>query len=155
MTSRTNHALFVTMLTALGQKDYDTFEAALADDVLLEWPYPPMEGFPTERRGARWFRDVLEVSWADFDPYNYRIETIHDLGEPDRLIAEYTSHSRFIPTDLPYSNRYIAVVDFADGRIVRWREYVNPNIIAAIMGEQSRWDGEARGPIGGNSPIAG
>lgn len=146
MTSTANRELFVTMLTALGQKDYDTFEAALHPDVLLEWPYPPMEGFPTEKRGARWFREMLEVSWADFDPYNYRIETLHDLAEADRLIAEYTSHSRFIPTNAAYSNRYIAVIDFADGRIVRWREYVNPLVISAIMGEQSRWSAETMGP---------
>lgn len=147
MTSQTNHDIFVRMLTALGQKDYDGFEADLAEDVLLEWPYPPMDGFPTEKRGARWFREVLEISWADFEPYNYRIEAIHDLADPDRLIAEYSSHSRFIPTDRPYSNRYIAILDFRDGRIVRWREYVNPIIISDIMGEQARWSAEASGPV--------
>ncbi len=133
MTSQTNRELFVRMLTALGKKDYDTFEAALAKDVLLEWPYPPMAGFPAEKCGARWFRNVLEMSWVDFDPYNYRIEAIYDLADPDRLIAEYTSHSRFIPTGRPYSNRYIAVVDFANEEIIRWREYVNPTIIAATL----------------------
>ncbi|OCC23427.1 hypothetical protein MB02_12495 [Croceicoccus estronivorus] len=151
MTSKANHDLFVEMLTALGRKDYDTFKAALAPDVLLEWPYPPMEDFPTKQRGARWFRDVLEASWADFDPYNYRIETIHDLAAPDSLIAEYTSHSRFIPTNAPYSNRYIAVVDFADGRIVRWREYVNPITISNIMGEQSRWSDKRHPDADGNT----
>ena len=150
MTTQANRDLFVHMLNALGQKDYDTFEAALAADVLLEWPYPPMEGFPIEQRGARWFRDMLEVSWADFEPYNYRISAIHDLAAADSLIAEYTSHSRFIPTDKPYSNRYIAVVDFADGKITCWREYVNPIIIANIMGEQSRWSADHRGPV--NTP---
>jgi ketosteroid isomerase-like protein len=142
MTSQTNLDVFVTMLTALGIKDYDTFEAALAPDVLLEWPFVPMEGFPEVQTGARWFRDVLEVSWADFDPYNYRIEVIHDLADPNRLIAEYSSHSRYIPADSPYSNRYIAVLDFADGKITRWREYVNPMVIARVMGVQSRWAGE-------------
>lgn len=139
MTARANHDLFHKMLTALGTKDFDTFEACLAPDVLLEWPYPPMEGYPTEQRGARWFRDMLEVAWADWEPYKYTVETVHDLTEQDRLIAEYSSHSRYNPTGAPYSNRYIAVLDFAGGQIVRWREYVNPVTIAKIMGDQSEW----------------
>lgn len=147
MTDKANTDLFVTMLTALGQKDYDTFEAALAPDVLLEWPFPPVEGYPTQQRGARWFRDVLEESWVDFDPYNYRIEKLHDMADPDCLIAEYTSHSRYIPANKPYSNRYLGIMDFAGGKIVRWREYVNPKVISDTMGDNAV-AGEAAGKAG-------
>jgi ketosteroid isomerase-like protein len=140
MTTEANRDLFLAMLTALGRKDYDTFEACLADDILLEWPFPVMDGFPTKHRGARWFREMLEISWADFDPYAYRIEAVHMLTDPDTLIAEYSSHSRYLPTAVPYSNRYISVVEFANGRIVRWREYVNPGIIAATLGQKTLWN---------------
>jgi len=139
MTSSANRDLFVTMLNALGRKDFDAFEACLAPDILFEWPFPVMEGFPLEHRGARWFRGTLEVSWRDFDDYAYRIETIHDLADENRLIAEYTSHSRYRPTGQPYSNRYISVLDFADGQITRWREYVNPMIVAQVLGEGASW----------------
>lgn len=146
MTDGANRELFITMLTALGQKDFDAFEACLAEDVLLEWPFPVMEGYPLEQRGARWFREVLEVSWRDFDPYAYRIEAIHDMAAGDMLVAEYSSHSRYHPTNAPYSNRYVSIVEFADGRISRWREYLNPMVIATVMGAQE-WSAEASGPV--------
>jgi ketosteroid isomerase-like protein len=142
MTSEANRTLFVTMLDALGRKDFDRFEACLADDVLLEWPFPVMEGFPLEARGARWFRESLEASWVDFAPYAYRIAAIHDMADPEALVAEYTSHSTYLPTGQPYENAYVAVIEFADGRISRWREYLNPQVIARTLAEGSSWSAD-------------
>ncbi|MFC4595572.1 nuclear transport factor 2 family protein [Sphingobium tyrosinilyticum] len=139
MTSNVNRDLFVTMLTALGRKEFDTVERCLADDIVFEWPFPVMDGFPTEHRGAGWFLQAMETSWRDFDDYAYKIEVIHDLAEDTRLIAEYSSHSRYRPTGEPYSNRYISILDFADGRITRWREYVNPRVVAQVLGERASW----------------
>lgn len=146
MTSIANRDLFITMLTALGAKDFDRFEACLAEDVLLEWPFPVMEGYPLEQRGARWFRDILETSWRDFDPYAYRIEVVHDMAADDMLVAEYSSRSRYLPTGAPYANRYVSIVAFSGGRISRWREYLNPQVIAQVLGAQAQWSGEA-GPL--------
>ena len=156
MTSHANRDLFIKMLTALGTKDFDTFEACLAEDVLLEWPFPVMEGFPLEQRGAHWFRDILEISWRDYDPYAYRIEVIHDMATDDMLVAEYSSHSRYLPTDMPYSNRYVSILEFSGGRISRWREYLNPQVIAQLLGAQAEWSGAIGGPVGavGSAPAA-
>lgn len=139
MTDPANRALFERMLNALGRKDFDEFEAYLADDILLEWPYPVMDGFPTEQRGARWLRDNLEQSLQDFTPYAYRISAIHDMADPDKLIAEYSSHSEYLPSGTPYSNRYISLIEFAGGRITRWREYVNPQIVERTLGSGATW----------------
>lgn len=147
MTSANNRDVFVKMLTALGQKDFDTFEAFLAEDVLLEWPFAVMEGFPSEKRGARWFRDILEVSWQDFDPYAYRIQALHEMADENVLVAEYSSHSRFIPTNTPYSNKYISVVEFENGKISRWREYLDPQVIAKVLGVQAAWSADTGGPV--------
>ncbi|WP_176593753.1 nuclear transport factor 2 family protein [Sphingobium sp. EM0848] len=148
MTSIANRDLFIRMLTALGAKDFETFEACLAEDILLEWPFPVMESFPLERRGARWFREMLEISWRDFDPYAYRIEAIHDMAAGDMLIAEYSSRSRYLPTGAPYSNRYVSIVEFSGGLISRWREYLNPQVIAQVLGTGAQWNGEP-GPVSG------
>lgn len=144
MTSSANRDLFLTMLSALGRKDFNTVESCLAEDILFEWPFPVMDGFPVEHRGAHWFREAMETSWRDFDDYAYRVETIHDLVEEARLIAEYSSHSRYRPTGEPYSNRYISIFDFGGGRITRWREYVNPRVVAQVLGEGASWS-EASG----------
>jgi ketosteroid isomerase-like protein len=139
MTTLANRDVFLRMLNALGSKDYDTFESCLDPDLLCEWPYVVMEGFPTEMRGARRLREALEVSFEQFAPYAYRIVEIHSLEDPDRLVAEYTSHSRHLPSDKPYSNRYVGVFGFRDGRIATWREYVNPLIVLEALGAGQVW----------------
>jgi len=144
MTSAANREVFLRMLSALGSKDYDTFEQCLDPDLLCEWPYVVMEGFPTEMRGAQRLREALQTSFESFAPYDYRIVEIHDLADTNRLIAEYTSHSRYLPTGDPYSNRYVGYFEFRDGRITRWREYVNPLIVRETLGPGFDWH-EARG----------
>ena len=144
MTSPTNRDVFLRMLNALGSKDFEAFESCLDPELLCEWPYVVMEGFPTEMRGARRLREALEVSFEQFTPYAYRIVEIHSLEDPERLIAEYTSHSHFLPGDRPYSNRYVGIFGFRNGLITTWREYVNPLIVLETLGPGQDWS-EARG----------
>lgn len=144
MTSHANREVFLRMLNALGSKQYDEFESCLDPDLLCEWPYVVMQGFPTEMHGASRLRLALESSFVDFAPYDYRIIEIHDLSDPDKLIAEYTSHSRYLPRDVPYSNRYVGIFEFRSGRIARWREYVNPQTVLEALGPGHAWR-EGRG----------
>jgi uncharacterized protein len=144
MTSAANRELFVRTLAALGTKDWDTFESCLDEDLLSEWPYVVIEGFPTQMRGGRKLREQLEVSLQAFTPYAYRILAIHDMADPDQLVAEYTSHSTYLPRNVPYSNRYVAFVEFSNGKVSRWREYVNPKVVLDTMGPGFTWE-ENRG----------
>jgi ketosteroid isomerase-like protein len=149
MTTAANREIFTRMLTALGSKDYDTFEQQLDENLLCEWPYAVMEGFPATLTGGRKLREALEVSLRTFAPYNYRILELHDLADPDRLIAEYSSHSLYLPRNVPYTNRYIGVVEFRCGRITRWREYLNPLPIVEALGRGFYWqqdEGAVRKP---------
>ena len=147
MTTAANRDLFVRMLVALGSKDWDAFEACLADDLQCEWPYVVMAGFPTELTGGARLRKMLETSLQTFAPYAYSIEVIHDLADPDRLIAEYTSHSSYLPRAVPYSNRYVGIVAFRDGRVNYWREYVNPLVVLEALGPGFTWS-EDKGAAG-------
>ena len=146
MTAPANRDAFVAMLRALGEKDYDGFERHLDPDLVCEWPYVVMEGFPTRMTGARRLREALEVSWVKFTPYRYQIQHLHDLADPDCLVAEYSSHSTYLPRNVPYENQYIAVLTFARGRITHWREYVNPLVTLQALGPDAHWD-ERRGAV--------
>lgn len=148
MTAPDNRALFLRMLDALGTKDFDTFEKCLAEDVRLEWPYAVMEGFPVEARGAAWLRASLEASFASFTPYAYRMVALHDMADPDSLIAEYTSHSIYLPNGKPYANAYISLIEFAGGRITRWREYVNPQVVERALGLGATWQEDSAPGLG-------
>ena len=139
MTLPANRELLVRMLDALGSKDFDGFEACLDKDLRCEWPYAVMEGFPTELVGARRLREALQASFAKFTPYNYRIIEMYDLVDPNRLIAEYSSHCTYLPRGVPYSNRYLGIFDFRAATITRWREYVNPLIVREALGTDLVW----------------
>jgi len=124
---------FMRMLGHLGRKEFDAFEACLTADFVQEWPYKPIPSMPNCLQGARAARDLIEKGMSDFTPYAYRIETIYDLADPETLIAEYTSHAHYRPRNVSYSNRYISVLRFRDGKICHWREYVNPLVIKEAL----------------------
>jgi len=139
MTSDTNRAIFERMLAALGRKDYDAFQTCLAPEIICQWPYRVIEGFPTELVGARRLREALETSLKVFTPYNYKIVAVHALARADGLIAEYTSHSTYLPRGVAYSNQYVGIVEFRDSKITLWREYVNPLIVLEALGPGFAW----------------
>lgn len=149
MNELSNREVFVRMLTALGRKDFDAFERYLDENLLAEWPYVVMEGFPTQMIGARRLRNALETSLVAFTPYAYRIVEIHEVVGGERLVAEYTSHSTYLPRNVPYSNRYVGIVEFRGGRITHWREYVNPLTVLEALGPGFTWQ-ESQGPVGGS-----
>lgn len=130
---RQNQALFLRMLGHLGRKEFDAFEACLTADFVQEWPYKPLPSLPDRLSGAKAVRTLIEQGMSDFAPYEYHVETLHALEDAYGLIAEYTSHSHFIPRDVVYSNRYIGVLRFREDRVCYWREYVNPLIIKETL----------------------
>jgi ketosteroid isomerase-like protein len=134
-----NRAAFVAMLAALGTKDFDTFERHLDSDVLCEWPYPPMDGFPTEMSGARTIRQCFERDMGAFTPYNYTIQKVYSTDDPAVVIAEYSSSSTYLPRNVPYGNKYVGIMTFRDGKIITWREYVNPVPIQKVVGADQAW----------------
>ena len=145
MTTATNQDIFHRMLDALGAKRFDEFESLLDPEIHCEWPYVVMQGFPTEMRGARRLRDMLEVSLRTFAPYAYTVAQLHDLADPNALIVEYTSHSTYYPRHVPYSNRYVGYFGFRTNRICQWREYVNPLVVLEALGPGFVWK-ESEGP---------
>ena len=134
-----NRAVFVAMLTALGKKDFAGFETYLDDNVVCEWAYSPLPGFPTEMSGAANVRRCFERDMGVFTPYNYKIQKVFEMVDPALVIAEYASDCTYLPRDRPYSNQYLGIVTLRDGKIVRWREYVNPLPILEVVGASQVW----------------
>ncbi len=128
-----NERVFRTMLEHLGRKEFDACERCLAPDLYADWPYQPAPGTPIELHGARALMEYIAAGTADFDPYSYQVDQVYRLADPDTLIAEYGSFTRYRPTGREYANRYLGIFRFRDGLITYWREYVNPEIIRRAM----------------------
>jgi ketosteroid isomerase-like protein len=125
--------IFTTMLGHLGEQQYEACGRYLAPDIHADWPYVPAPGCPENIVGRDALLAFFAGGMAGFEPYRYRIAAIHELADANRLIAEYSSHSRFLANGRPYSNRYCSVLHFNDGLITYWREYVNPETIRLAM----------------------
>lgn len=128
-----NTGIFETMLGHLGRQEYAQCGHYLAPDIYADWPYIPAPGCPEHIVGREPLLAFFEGGMAAFEPYSYRISAIHAQLDPNRLIAEYSSHSHFLSNGRPYSNRYCAILHFQDGLVTYWREYVNPEIIRQAM----------------------
>ena len=126
--------IFETMVTALGNKDFDLMESLLTEDVVCDWPYLPIADMDGRMVGAKTFRDFCEAGMRDFDPYRHKITAFYDLVEPDALIAEYHSNSVYHPNGKPYSNRYLGIARFRGDRVCYWKEYINPLVVKETMG---------------------
>ncbi len=128
-----NKAAFLALLGHLGRKEFDAFQACLAQDMVQEWPYRPLPNMPERVVGAAAVRKLIETGMSDFDPYNYQIRVLHDLMDPEVVIAEYTSHSFYRTRQVAYENSYISILRFRDGKLVYWSEYVNPLVIKEAL----------------------
>lgn len=128
-----NRELMTTLLGRLGSQDFRGACALLAEDVLCDWPYPPMEGAAREIRGRAQVQEFFAGGMVAFEPYRYEITSIFDLVDPNSLIAEYHSNSRFLPSGAPYRNDYLGIFRFDAGLVTYWREYINPVVVAEVL----------------------
>lgn len=128
-----NHKVLHEMLRRLGTQDYSGACELLTPDVICDWPYPPVADGPTEIRGRHRIEKFFSIGMSNFDPYRYEITRVFDLVDPNQLIAEYHSQSRFKPSDAPYRNDYLSIFQFDGGLVSHWREYVNPLVISEIL----------------------
>jgi uncharacterized protein len=132
--SQATRAAVLEAIRRLGEADFDGCGELLAEDFVQEYPYPPMAGVPERISGRDAFLAFASAGMGAFAPYSFRIVHVHDLVDPASLIVEYTSHTRLLADDTPYSNRYIGVFHVDDdGRIDRWREYLNPDVVRAAL----------------------
>ena len=118
-------------LNALTRKDTSLWPALFADDGVQEFPFAP-EGSPRKIDGKVGIAEYLK-------DYPEKLD-LHHIGEPvwhhdgDTAIAEFTVEGTAVPTGKPYNQRYISVIDHRDGKITRYVDYWNPQIVAEALG---------------------
>ncbi|MBD25551.1 MAG: hypothetical protein CMG46_11200 [Candidatus Marinimicrobia bacterium] len=132
-------SLFKAMLLALGSQNYSLFQSFLDESIVCEWPYQPMPGYPKKMGGAVHIRKSFERDMEFFTPYSYTIKKFYELSDPEVVVAEYESDCKYLPRNLPYRNSYLGIITFRSGKIVHWKEYVNPLPILNVVGADQTW----------------
>jgi ketosteroid isomerase-like protein len=115
-------ALVREAIDAIAAGDLDAVLGCLADDVVFEFPYAAGSQV-LDRAGVR---DVMAFVIRTFPTRRFQVDGVFELADPDGLIVEYSSEFATAGGDVHYANRYVAIFQFRDGLIRRWREYANP-----------------------------
>jgi len=42
------------------------------------------------------------------------------------VVLEYEVHGEAVQTGRPYNNRFVSIVTIGDGKVTRWRDYLDP-----------------------------
>jgi ketosteroid isomerase-like protein len=94
-----------------------------ADDVVYEAPY-----FGLERHGKAELAAMLAAVQERFDEVSYVVVDDFPTVDPELVIVEVRGDNKVRGCEQRYQNHYIMFLYFRDGRVVRWREFSNPDV---------------------------
>ena len=129
MSERTNLEILQSVFDSMG--DAEAVVAHYTDDYVMELPYAHPDK-PDRTEGKEAVRQRLVGAFKVFR-FGLHITEVYPCVDPDLLIAEYTSEGEVIPTGRRYSNRYIGLWRFRDGKVCFTREYLNPEAAKAAL----------------------
>jgi ketosteroid isomerase-like protein len=121
-------AIVEHVIRAVGLLDLAEARRWLADDLVLELPFRG-GGHPRVLSGpdAHAFMGLLPKLFERMDFTDVRV---HGAVPSGLIVAEYASNGR-TRAGASYPNNYVALFEVTSGRISRWREYFNPDVIVA------------------------
>ncbi|MBX9616372.1 MAG: hypothetical protein K2X25_12315 [Caulobacteraceae bacterium] len=70
---------------------------------------------------------------------------VHRSVDADTFILEFTGVGRGVASGKTYEQTYISVIRVSGGRIVHYRDYWNPNVIAQVVGDAHAVSGSQAG----------
>jgi uncharacterized protein len=133
---------FWRALDLLLAEDMDGFADLWAEDGTMEFPFAAA-GAPTRLEG----REAVRQYMADY-PQMARIKeypyvTVHQTPDPETIVSELGARGIAACTGEPYEMRYVQVITVRQGRIVSFRDYWSPVMVARAMGDLSALEEQA------------
>ena len=122
--SRAMQSAVCELFAAVSVADGDRARALFADDLRMELPFarPP---FPTTRCGGDAIAVSLKASKGFFRDFRLTPTAFYPSPETNSIVVEANSNGE-LSTGAQYSNQYVFIFTFVDGRIALWREYFDP-----------------------------
>jgi uncharacterized protein len=118
------------MLQAGRAMDTDACVALMAPDGHIEWPFRPA-GLQERVQGREEIRRFLTAAARvpiRFDEYQDLV--VHETTDPEVIIVEYKAIGTITTTGAPFRQTIIAVFRVHDGKIVSYRDYLDPLVLA-------------------------
>lgn len=116
-----------------GFVDGEDYFDLLADDVVFEYVIS-VPGYPKRVEGRQ---NIVDL-YSDYDSFlavrgadNLRVyrDTVASVA-----ILEYEVHGESVQTGNPYDNRFVSIITIRDGKVTRWRDYLDPVAVFEATG---------------------
>ncbi|MEM8563012.1 MAG: nuclear transport factor 2 family protein [Pseudomonadota bacterium] len=122
-----NDEVAVDVLRLVSTGDVQAVRTHLTTDASMELPFAP-SGVESTFKGTDAIIGALEYVAKHFRAFSFNAHEIYVSAGGDTVILEATSmavrHSGGC-----YQNRYVFVFTFRNNKILRWREFFNPDFI--------------------------
>lgn len=118
-------------LQALTRNDVSRWPELFMEDGAQEFPFAA-EGSPKRIEGKAAIADYLKAYPEMIALHRIGALTWHHDGNV--AIAEFAVEGVAVQTGRPYDQRYISVIEHRDGKIVRYVDYWNPQVIEQALG---------------------
>lgn len=128
MTTSVPPRWFTQALEALRAGDVDAFVSMYDDDAVHEFPWAP------EGRAGRLEGKAAIAAYMSNLPAVVRFESFDDVRVRevgDELIVEASAHGRRPDTGAPFDMDYVWFITHENGRVSRFRDYMNPQRMRA------------------------
>lgn len=111
------------------------FADLFAEDGVMEFPFAP-PGFWPSLDGQQAIRSFYEHAREVRN--NFEMEgissTIYQTDDPEVVIIDIEHHGTLLRTNAPYQIKALGIIRVRDGKIVHYRDYMNPLAVAELTG---------------------
>ena len=97
----------------------------LADDVVFDFVIS-VPGYPKRVEGRQ---NIIDL-YSDYDNFMTVRSAdnlmVHRDPAASVVVLEYEVHGESVQAGRPYDNRFASIVTIKDGKVTRWRDYLDP-----------------------------
>ena len=113
-----------TLFRAVSIADGPAVRPLLSDDILMELPFavPP---FPSAKSGGDAVASGIRNGSRIFSRFRLAALNFYPSPEMNSIVVEAQSEGDLVKGGR-YSNQYVFIFKFENGKIALWREYFNP-----------------------------
>jgi ketosteroid isomerase-like protein len=112
------------------------FADLFAPDGVLEYPFA-IPGVPSTLDGRDAIREAFQARQGIRESLQMSEVTsvVHETGDPEVVITEIEHHGTSHITNAPYQVRALGIMRVRAGKIVHYRDYMNPLAVAELTGQ--------------------
>jgi uncharacterized protein len=116
-------------------RDGVSFPDLFAEDGVLEYPFTT-PNFPSVYKGLPAIRALFErmAEARDLFDIDEVTATVHETNDPELVIAEIFHHGQSHVTNRPYQSLALGIIRVRDGKIVHYRDFMNPLAVSELVG---------------------